>query len=471
MKRKLRTGILLILLDFFVGIFSWAIFFTYRKVYIEKLHDYKFLETFQSERYWLGAFAISIFWIGLYAIHGLYNNVLRKSRLREFTLALWISIIGSTAIFFFFLLDDFKYSYTDYYSAYLALFLIHISLSIPPKLIINTIIARKVHRKQISFNTLFIGGNENALELYNRLENAKKSAGYNIVGFLQNENGDNAPLTSKVPLLGDYSRIKEIINSLEIEDLIIALNENDQQLYQIIAKLGNTKVNIKVLPNMTNILVGQVKMSSILHEALIEIQFGAMPYWQLVTKRFLDIVISILVLTICSPLYLLLAILVKFSSKGPIFFKQLRIGKNGKPFYIYKFRSMYTDAEKKGPELSKDDDSRITPIGKFLRKSRMDELPQFYNVLISDMSIVGPRPERQFFIDQIVERAPEYHYLNTVKPGITSWGQVKFGYAENVDEMLERLKFDLLYIENMSLIVDFKIIIHTILVVLQGRGK
>ena len=471
MKSKIRTGILLIVIDFIVGVFSWSAFFTYRKLYIEKLNDYRYLETFQSERFWMGAIAISLFWILLYAIHGMYNDVLRKSRLREFTLTLWISIIGSTVIFFLFLLDDFKYSYTDYYSAYLALFLIHISLSIPPKLIINTIIARKVHSKKISFNTLFIGGNQNALDLYNKLESAKKSAGYNIVGFLQNDNGVDAPLTAKVPLLGDYSRIKEIIQSLEIEDLIIALNENDRELYQIIAKLGNTKVNIKVLPNMTNILVGQVKMSSILHEALIEIQFGAMPYWQRVTKRFLDIVVSFFVLTLGFPLYLTIGILVKLSSKGPIFFKQLRIGKNGKPFYIYKFRSMYMDAEDSGPALSKDDDARITPIGKFLRKSRMDELPQFYNVLIGDMSIVGPRPERQFFIDQIVKTAPEYHYLNTVKPGITSWGQVKFGYAENVDEMIERLKFDLLYIENMSLIVDFKIIIHTILVVLQGRGK
>ena len=132
---------------------------------------------------------------------------------------------------------------------------------------------------------------------------------------------------------------------------------------------------------------------------------------------------------------------------------------------------MYRDAEKNGPQLSSENDSRITPIGLFLRRSRLDELPQFFNVVKGDMAIVGPRPERQFFIDQIVERAPHYKYLHKVRPGITSWGQVKYGYAENVDEMIQRLKFDVIYIENMSLFVDFKIMIYTVLIVLQGRGK
>jgi lipopolysaccharide/colanic/teichoic acid biosynthesis glycosyltransferase len=169
--------------------------------------------------------------------------------------------------------------------------------------------------------------------------------------------------------------------------------------------------------------------------------------------------------------YLLLAVAVKLGSKGPVLYCHERIGRYGQPFIIYKFRSMYTDAEKEGPALSSKEDPRITPLGRFLRKVRLDEIPQFYNVLMGDMSIVGPRPERQFFIDQIMQVAPHYKHLQKVRPGITSWGQVKYGYAENIDQMVERLKYDIIYIENMSLGVDIKILIYTTLIVLQGRGK
>jgi lipopolysaccharide/colanic/teichoic acid biosynthesis glycosyltransferase len=170
-------------------------------------------------------------------------------------------------------------------------------------------------------------------------------------------------------------------------------------------------------------------------------------------------------------MYLFLALMVKFSSKGPVFYMQERIGLNGKPFKIIKFRSMRVDAEKNGPQLAKENDSRVTAFGAFMRKTRLDELPQFVNVLSGDMALVGPRPERQYFIDQIIEKAPQYKLIQRVRPGITSWGQVKYGYAENVDEMIERLKFDLLYIENMSLAIDFKIIFYTVIIMLQGRGK
>ena len=196
-----------------------------------------------------------------------------------------------------------------------------------------------------------------------------------------------------------------------------------------------------------------------------------MPEWQYSLKRIADIVVSILAMIILSPVYLATAIIVKCTSPGPVFYAQERIGYHGKPFKMHKFRSMYVDAEQAGPALSKDDDPRITPFGRFMRKVRLDEIPQFYNVLKGTMSLVGPRPERQFYIDQIVKRAPEYLLLQRVKPGITSWGQVKYGYASTVDEMVERLRYDLLYLDNMSITTDIKILLYTVIIILQGRGK
>jgi exopolysaccharide biosynthesis polyprenyl glycosylphosphotransferase len=212
-------------------------------------------------------------------------------------------------------------------------------------------------------------------------------------------------------------------------------------------------------------------MSSIFGVPLIELSHEHMPAWQENIKRVMDVFVSIVALMLLLPFFVFLAIGVKMSSRGPIFYSHERIGRYGKPFSIYKFRSMVVDAEKDGPALSSKHDSRITNFGKFMRKMRFDELPQFYNVLKGDMALVGPRPERLYYIEQIVQRAPHYHMLFKVRPGITSWGQVKFGYAENIDEMIERLKYDIIYLENMSLYVDIKILIYTLKTVFEGSGK
>jgi lipopolysaccharide/colanic/teichoic acid biosynthesis glycosyltransferase len=212
-------------------------------------------------------------------------------------------------------------------------------------------------------------------------------------------------------------------------------------------------------------------MNNVIGTVLIEINHDVMPTWQKVLKRLLDIFVSLFVLIFFLPLFIVLSIVVKTSSKGPIFFKQIRIGYKGKGFKIIKFRTMFTDAEINGPALSSSQDKRITPTGKWMRKYRLDELPQFYNVLIGEMSLVGPRPEREFFINQILILAPHYKHLHRVKPGITSWGQVKYGYAESVEQMVERLKFDILYIENRSLAVDIRILIYTIKTIIDGAGK
>ncbi|MBK7183251.1 MAG: sugar transferase [Bacteroidetes bacterium] len=403
-----------------------------------------------------------------------YKNIYRKSRLREVGQTLMLSIIGALSIFFTLLLDDEIVSYKNYYQSILALLTLHFFITASLRFILSSITNSRIHRRIIGFNTLLVGSNANAIRLYNEMENLHKSSGNKFVGFvhIDNKNGFSNELKKSIPHIGELDDLKRIITDYEIEEVIIAIESYEHDnLGKIVNELDYRGIIIKVIPDMYDILSGSVKMTSIFGAPLIEISREIMPAWEQSLKRIFDIVISLFVLISFSWLYLIVSLAVKLNSKGPIFYSHERIGWHGKPFMIHKFRSMYTDAEKMGPALSSKHDPRITPLGRFLRKVRLDEIPQFYNVLIGEMSIVGPRPERQFFIDQIVQKAPHYKHLHKVRPGITSWGQVKYGYAENVDQMVERLKYDILYLENMSLAVDIKILIYTALIVLQGRGK
>lgn len=359
----------------------------------------------------------------VYYLSGYYLRVHRKRLMQELLTTFISSFVIALVAFFIIIIDDHVENYHRYVASLGVLWVLQFSISYALRLIVTLLIRRHA-----------------------------------------------APLvTFTIHSEQELADLHVNKGDMVIVDLPSSTDEN--VIYSIIRQLYPMDVEIAVVPKLYDMLSGAATIPELSGNPLVMITEHKASDSELCIKRAFDLVTAAIVMVVLSPLYLLLWILVYCSSKGPAFYSQQRIGLHGKPFDIYKFRTMVQHAEEDVPQLSTDDDPRVTKVGKFMRKYRLDELPQMWNILRGDMSIVGPRPEREFFIRQIVEKAPYYCLLYKIRPGMTSWGPIRVGYTDTLQKMIDRLNYDIVYMENMSIRLDIKILFFTIGVILDGKGK
>lgn len=405
--------------------------------------------------------------LGIYWLTGFYNRPFDKSRLSELLNAAFSSFFITIFIFLAMLTDDQQTHVSANLIMIMSTFLIFFVLTYIGRLVIIQSQIRHFKSGAWIERVAIVGNGRKARKIAESLRQAKSTRRYSIEGFFTIP-GENQSSEDGLSL----DDIADFCSRRSIDQIILVpQNFDEEKVLGLLYRLFPLNLPVRIAPDTLNFMTSSIKLKDIYGHPLVDLTHSSMNEASTNIKRTIDVVASALTLMILSPIYAILAVWVKCDSKGPVFYRQERIGLRQKPFDIIKFRTMTTDAEKDGPQLSDDEDPRVTKAGKIMRKYRLDELPQFWNVLKGEMSIVGPRPEREFFIRKIMEKAPYYTLLFQTRPGITSWGMVQYGYASHVDQMVERSKYDLIYISNMSILVDFKIMLYTVLTILEGRGK
>lgn len=465
MKKSKQAG-KYILSDFISASVAWLLFniLRYEVFAIDEGAD-SLLDYLQYPGVLGGQVVIPLFWLVLYYFSGYYNKPFGKSRLTELFSTFITVLIGTVFVFFALLLDDIPRSIDIYYKLFFGMFGLQFFITYIPRLLITQSGMRKIKNREWAMKVLIIGAGGKAVRIAHDLYRL----GYDICGFVSED--ERTPVKAdRNQVLGTVEDIPVLMEKENVDEIVLAVeSKNNKALLGILYSLYRYKRPIKVLADRFNML-SKIQLRTIREIPLVDVTDNNFSPAEQNIKLFLDKVCSVVALLLLSPLFAYIAWRVKKDSPGPVFFRQERIGYLGQPFWMYKFRTMYVNAEENGPSLSSEDDLRVTPFGRIMRKYRLDELPQFWNVLKGDMSLVGPRPERKYFIDEIVKTAPYYYLLHNVRPGITSLGMVKYGYAASVDKMVERMEYDILYYENMSLTLDLTILIYTVKTVITGKG-
>jgi exopolysaccharide biosynthesis polyprenyl glycosylphosphotransferase len=456
-----------LLYDMLAALLVWISFVIFRKS-INDIHILdNYLILFPNFDYISSLILFPFYCVFVHYLSGFYLNSQYKTRLNLILNTITSSAIISVSVFFVLKLGDVTVSYEYFYFSLLVLFLLVFFFTYLFRNIIYSQIQNNYKNKKWTINTLIIGAGDNARKIGEDIE--KHSPQNTLAGFIST---NNKTKVAQERILGNLSHLASIIEKFNIQETIVALDNEaeDKELYAIINLLYRFNIDIQFTPRLFEILIGSAKINKIGISPLVSITKSSMSDWGASIKRFFDIIISFFSLLFLSPLILYFSIRIKSNTKGPIFYRQERIGRYGRPFKIIKFRTMYVGSENGTPKLSSANDDRITPVGKILRKYRIDEIPQFWNILKGDMSLVGPRPERRFYINKIMKQAPYYCLLYKIRPGLTSWGPIKIGYSDTLEKMIERLNFDIIYIENMSLMTDIKILAYTIEIIFRGKG-
>lgn len=469
MIKTARQRLLYVISDFLMTNVAWFIFNVIRYQTLADTSFAKSLHAFLTmEVVMWGQVLFPLLMLTIFYLSGYYNNVFMKSRMEELLNTITTTLTGTILIYFIAIIDDPIPDRMDNYALLVSLFLLMFTLVYMCRIAITLRTIRLIRSGDLTQKALIIGNRDDMANMIHRIKSKRGKMGLDIAGCVPMDGLTAADGNMPAYRMEDLPHVCRDNNISHI--ILVPDGQNMKQTLDVINNLFPLDLPILITPDTYHIIMSGVRFRNIVGEPMIDISRACMSDSTVNIKRAMDIAVSAAAMILLSPVFAAIAIAVRCDSTGPAIYRQERVGRHKKKFDILKFRTMHTDAESDGPALSATDDPRITRVGHFLRKYRLDELPQFWNVLKGDMSLVGPRPEREYFIRRILEKAPYYTLVHQVRPGITSWGMVRYGYASDVDGMIHRLKYDLMYIENVSMLVDLKILFYTVHTVITGKG-